>query len=268
MSARIEASVEANAEDQLLRDVALKNATSILQLRQRAEAELLGAQGALRESQQRLQAALSASHAGTFRWDLENDTIDSDANLERVFGFAPTADVHTIQDFVEAVHPDDRKNVNENVERCRKDAADFDMEFRVVWPDGSIHWIEDKATRMHDANGNAQYLIGACHDITARKKVESELRASAERFRAVFNQAAVGIAVANLDGRLVQVNQQFADILGYTPEELAMRTIGELTHPDDVDNTAGVMHRLLEEKIPEYVYEKRYIRKDGSAVWS
>ena len=93
-------------------------------------------------------------------------------------------------------------------ERCARDGADFDIEFRVVWPDGSVHWIDDKAKAFFDEHGKPLYMTGACADITSRKEAAETLRENEERLRAIFNQAAVGIAVATLDGRFLDMNRK------------------------------------------------------------
>jgi PAS domain S-box-containing protein len=109
----------------------------------------------------------------------------------------------------------------------------------------------------------------------ARQRAEAELlqakealRQNEERLRAIFNQAAVGIAVASLDGRVLDMNAKFTKILGYTAAELSEMTLNSLTHPDDQHDTVVALKELLEGIRSEYVLEKRYVRKDGSIVWS
>jgi PAS domain S-box-containing protein len=91
---------------------------------------------------------------------------------------------------------------------------------------------------------------------------------SHQQLRAIFNQAAVGIALASLDGHFVDLNRRFAQILGYTEAELQGMTFLELTHPDDRAATSASVRQLIAGEIPEYSLEKRYRRKDGSDIWS
>ena len=98
--------------------------------------------------------------------------------------------------------------------------------------------------------------------------IQAARQRAEERLRAVFSQAAVGIAIADLDGRFQEVNQRFSGILGFTQEELYGRTIIDFTHPDDVDRTQDNFRRLLAGEIQDFVYEKRFVRKDGSPVWA
>ena len=255
-------------EDTLLRSVALQNANSILLARQRAEEELLRTKDALRESQERLTAALGAAGTGTFRWDIQTNDVEGDENFNRIFGLAQGKASRSRDAFLATVHPDDRPAVNERWLRSARDGADFDMEFRVVWPDGSVHWVDDKGKVFYDQAGKPSYMTGACADVTSRKAAAETIRENEERLRAMFNQAAVGIAVAALDGHFVSMNRKFSEILGYTPEDLRQRTFADITHPEDLAATRAAVDQLLAQTIPAYVLEKRYIRHDGSAIWS
>src|SRR5262245_52282544 len=98
------------------------------------------------------------------------------------------------------------------------------------------------------------------------KEVEA-LRDSEARFRAIFENAAVGIARIAPDGRFLEVNQRLCDIVGYTREEMMTKTFGAITHPGDLDADWNQARRLLAGEIRNYSMEKRYYRKDGSVVW-
>ncbi|MBD2515980.1 PAS domain S-box protein [Nostoc sp. FACHB-973] len=105
-------------------------------------------------------------------------------------------------------------------------------------------------------------------DVTAAKQTEVALRESEERFRAMFNQAAVGISLVALDGRFLQVNPALCEITGYSHEELMQMNFQQITHPEDLEADRENARRVLaQEDINGYSLEKRYIRKDGSIVW-
>jgi PAS domain S-box-containing protein len=163
-------------EDELLRSVALQNANAILLARQRAEQELLQTKEALRESQERLTAALTAAGTGTFRWSFEKNTVQWDRNLDRLFGLRSSPPAQSLDAFIAAIHRDDRAAVLARCQQAARDGSDIDMEFRVVWSDGSVHWIHDKAKAVCDEKRRPLYLTGACADITARKETEAALR--------------------------------------------------------------------------------------------
>ncbi|MEH2084259.1 MAG: PAS domain S-box protein [Nostoc sp.] len=104
-------------------------------------------------------------------------------------------------------------------------------------------------------------------EVTAAKQTEVALRESEERFRAMFNQAAVGITLVGLDGRFLQVNPALCEITGYSYKELIQMNFQEITHPDDLEVDWENARRVLAKEISGYSLEKRYIRKDGSIIW-
>ena len=109
----------------------------------------------------------------------------------------------------------------------------------------------------------------------ARNRAEDELnearealRRSEERLRATFEQAAVGIATSDLQGRYLDMNQRFCDMLGFSAQELRGKSFRDVTHPDDVAESDQQKRRLLAGEQREYRREKRYVRRDGSVLWA
>ena len=102
---------------------------------------------------------------------------------------------------------------------------------------------------------------------TERKRAEEALRESEERFRATFEQAAVGIAHVALDGRWIRVNDKLCEIVGYSHEELLEKDFQDITYSDDLDANLQQAQQLLAGGITTYTMEKRYLKKDGSVVW-
>lgn len=94
-----------------------------------------------------------------------------------------------------------------------------------------------------------------------------DARVSGERYRALFEQAAVGIAMVGPDGRWIEVNRRLADIAGYSLEEMYELTFQDITHPEDLERDLNELKRLNEGEIDSYSMEKRYVRKDGSIKW-
>jgi PAS domain S-box-containing protein len=143
---------------------------------------------------------------------------------------------------------------SENASEVRKDRMVeeyFDWELhRIALPDGQI--------------GVACYFI----NVTTHVLAQRALQASEQRVRATFEQAGVGMAVASLDGRFLQMNRKFTQILGRSEAELRRRTFLDITHPDDLVVTHGHVTRLLAGEVDHYSLEKRYLRGDGTVVWS
>lgn len=108
-----------------------------------------------------------------------------------------------------------------------------------------------------------------CHfyDLSERQRMEAELRESEERYRATFENAAVGVAELTAEGRFLQVNRRFGDILGYAQAELIGRTFPDVTHPADLDRNLEELARMRAGQIEDFSLEKRYIHKDGAIIW-
>ena len=134
------------------------------------------ARAAAQASAERLHASLTASDTGTFRWNIRTNELEWDENLDRLFGLVPGQTARSLDAFIALVHQDDRGGVIERCQACAQKGADFEMEFRVVWPDGSIQWLYDKGKTEFDEAGKSLYMTGACTDITGRKKTERQQR--------------------------------------------------------------------------------------------
>lgn len=150
------------------------------------------AEEALRLSRERLQAALEASATGTFLWDIRTGEIDWDESLDLLFGIADRQKVRDLRGLLSVVHPEDRARVISASNNSSRKGADFELEFRVVWPDLSIHWVRARGKTLLDSDGAARRMTGACTDITGRKEAEELL---AERARLSSLGAAIGAAL-------------------------------------------------------------------------
>jgi len=100
-----------------------------------------------------------------------------------------------------------------------------------------------------------------------RKHLLLELNKSLQLFEETFEQAAVGFSNLSFDGKYIKINKKFADILGYTKEELIIKSIEDITHPDDLKEDLQNLELLINGKIDSYKIEKRYIKKNGSVIW-
>lgn len=134
--------------------------------------------------------------------------------------------------------------------------------------DGTPFWNELYVSPVHDEEGRLTNFVGVQNDVTERKRIEETLRESEERFRATFEHAAIGAAQVGIDGRWLRVNRRLCEILGYTQEELLRHTFQDVTHPDDLDEDLGRTRRILDGEIQTYTLQKRYLRRDGSPVWT
>ena len=118
-------------------------------------------------------------------------------------------------------------------------------------------------------NGKVIGLQGVVHDITERKRTENALFESEEKFRKVFEEGPLGMAMDSLtDGRLIDVNRSLCEMLGYTKEELMHITFKDATYPDDLSVDVEAVKGLQEGQIQRHQTEKRYLKKNGEVIWA
>ncbi len=133
--------------------------------------------------------------------------------------------------------------------------------------DGALYTEEMTITPVTEADGTIAHFIAIKEDISARKRVEAALRESEQRFRLLFEQAAVGIKRLDPQGRMLEVNDTLCGILGYSHDELLKLSIEDITHSEDLPQERAELARLLSHQIANFSIEKRCLRKDGSIIW-
>jgi PAS domain S-box-containing protein len=187
----------------------------------------------------------------------------------QVFGYTHE-EIATTEDWFELAYPesDYRSWVIEfwtaAVKMATQSGQDITpFEYKITCKNGQVRIMEISGVMLGDD------LLASFIDLTARKQAEQVLRESEERFHAVFNNAAVGLAQISISGRFMQINQEFCKIIGYTQMEILEQgfTFQQITAPEDLPADMDNLNRLLTGIHKHYRLEKRYIRKDGSIVW-
>jgi diguanylate cyclase (GGDEF)-like protein/PAS domain S-box-containing protein len=227
------------------------------------------AEKALRESLDSLKEAEIIGALGSYVLDLSSEEWTSSEALDRIFGIDKAYD-HTLAGWLEMVHPDDREMMASYF-ACDVVGAGktFDKEYRIVRrSDQAVRWVHGKGRLEFDGHGQLLKMSGIIQDITEGKLAEMQLRESEERFRATFEQAAVGIVHTSREGVFLRCNTRFAQMLGYSPEEIPGKTIQQITYPEDFTSSADVLQQLAAGEVETAHWEKRYIRKDGSLFWA
>ncbi len=143
----------------------------------------------------------------------------------------------------------------------RFESADGEQETLKIYSETLIRKLEEKTLQLEQSNQALQ------KDIAERMRMEENLRESEERFRATFEQAAVGIAHAGVDGRFLRVNDKLCAITGYTRDELLGRTFSDLTLPEDRPTGDEARREILARTRTDFAVEKRYVRKNGGVFW-
>ena len=134
--------------------------------------------------------------------------------------------------------------------------------------DGNEHLINLNCAPIINTNNKIEGAVMVFRDISYQESTQEVLRASEELFRTIFENASVGIAHVAHDGQLLRVNQQFCHMVGYPADELMFNKYQTITHPNDIAENEAGYERMLAGEIDRFSMEKRYIRKDGSILWT
>lgn len=167
------------------------------------------------------------------------------------------------------IHPEDRDHIKEIFNRTVATGIGERAEFRFLLKDGAVRYIESEGNVVRDNTGKVSKVIVVSRDVTSRKLAEAALMESEQRFRAIFENAAIGIARVSLTGQFLQINEVYCKIVGYSREEMLSQQFNsqQITFPEDRETNMAMVKRLLNGESSSYTLEKRYIHKDGSTVW-
>jgi PAS domain S-box-containing protein len=175
--------------------------------------EKMQAEQALRDSERRLSFAQSAAHVGVWDCDLRTNVTLISPEYARLHGLAPDHPSLTHEEWLGLVHPDDRERLKARLDESIEKTRSWDHEFRVVWPDGSVHWLLGKGQVFFDESDRPVRIAGATLDVTERKRSEEE-------FSGLLEAAPDGMVVMNEDGHIILVNSQVERLFGFRREEL------------------------------------------------
>ncbi len=185
-------------------------------------------------------------------------------SIERLLGYSP--DELVGQPVLKYIASQERKAIRKairNVLVAGNRVTLPPMVLRFLCKNGSWCFLESSGTNLLADEAVAGLVINS-RDVTERFRVQEALRQSEVRFRAIFEGAALGIALSDPSGELLTTNPAMHKLFGYTEEELRQRTI---THPDDVTADFNLYQALLAGSLPSYQMEKRYFHKNGNLVW-
>jgi PAS domain S-box-containing protein len=186
-----------------------------------AEMERRRAERELERHKERLRRGQAFANIGTWDWDIQSGELYWSERIAPLFGYREGELETSYENFLKAVHPDDRQAVIDAVNAAVRDDAPYDIEHRVVWPDGTVRWLLERGAVARDVAGQPLHMLGVVQDIDDRKQTEERLAL----FRRIFDASTQCIGVADGQGRLVYQNQAHARAYGYTDAEVIGRNI-------------------------------------------
>lgn len=174
----------------------------------------------------------------------------------------------TLDSWLRNIHPEDMPGALHIWRQFLQNGEPFTVEYRELMEDGQWHWIVSVAQLViNDAKGRPERVLGIKLDVTPVREAEKKSSRAERRLRLIFDNAGIGIAVADCDGALQQVNPAMEEMIGFSDEELATRSFFQLAHPADVDRCLEVLDVLNSGKAEKICLESRFLNKSGETRW-
>ena len=203
-----------------------------------------------------LRLAAEAGYVGFWHLDIETGVIECTPRCKANLGIPQDAKVVTIDTIWSVMHPDDRATVNAQVQRAIEHRGSYEVEYRAVWPDGSIHWIASRGRYVEIAARPA--LVGSTIDDTDRRRVE-------ELNRLITTHVAEGLCFMDANGRLTYMNPAASEILGWSEDELRGRDVHTTVHESHPTAQCPLSQTLFEGKVVSD-HEELWLHKDGHSI--
>jgi PAS domain S-box-containing protein len=231
--------------------------------------ELAERDSVLHERTRHLRVAQGLAHLGSWEWEVESGAVRCSSELCRIFGRERGADLLTFDGFVAAVVPEDRARVMTSMNDALGGQASYDVEYRIVRPNGEIRTIHSCAEVLRNDSGKPCRMSGSVLDITERACSEAMLRSSQEKLRQALQASGIGLWDWNTHTNEMVLSEEWKRQLGYEKTELSdsFETWEGLLHPEDRARVVGYLRESVCEYREEYRQEYRLRHKDGTYRW-
>jgi PAS domain S-box-containing protein len=224
------------------------------------------AQERLAANEAKLAEAQQIARLGSWEWEIATDSVVWSDELYRIYGVRPDRFPGSYGSYLDKVHPDDRARVARVIETAVAERRGWSLDYRIVRPDGEVRMIHARGEVVLDDHGRPSLVRGTAQDVTESRRVEDALRAAEQLFRRAFDDAPIGMALIDLEGRWLRLNRAIAQMLGRTEQELRAVRLAEISHPDDRLLDRPLIKELLAGRRRSFAIERRFMHADGHVI--
>ncbi|MDF0553476.1 PAS domain S-box protein [Kamptonema sp. UHCC 0994] len=224
------------------------------------------AEAALAKSEEQLRLTFDFTHIGTWDWNVDTNEVTWNDNHFRLLGIEPQQASDPYQLWRKAIHPEDIDRIEQALSDALIQHTDYEAEYRVLYPDGTVHWLVGKGRGIYNEAGEALRMLGVIFDVSDRKQAEQTLELQA----VITRNMAEGICLVRADnGLIVYANPKFEQMFGYDPGELNGQHVSivnygsEQIDPEKVNQS--IRTAVLQNR--ETTYEVHNVKKDGTPFW-
>jgi PAS domain S-box-containing protein len=222
----------------------------------------------LRGNEEKLAQAQRVAHLGHWERDLEADHIYWSDETFRIFGLPPEQKDIQFERFQELIHSEDREVVKEAITKAIDGGPRYEIEYRIVRPDGEIRFVHSQADIVKDSSGRARHMFGTTQDVTQQKRAEQALRDAEHKYRAIFENAIEGMFQTTPDGKILSANPALARMFGYDSAEELINNVTDIAPTIYVDpKRRDEFKRMIEAQGSVELFEYEVLRKDKSRLW-
>lgn len=218
---------------------------------------------ALQKSMQILNESQAIANLGSWTADLQTGIFDATPEGARLVGWTPG--LHSADELMDVIHPDDREYMQSSWAAAMR-GAPYDIEHRIIL-NGKIRWLHITAKITFDQNGTPVSAVGVTQDITDRRQAEDELHLTERRYRALIENAPDGIVLIGKDLKFKYVSPSAEKLFGYNLNVDGELSPTELTHPEDLPMVLGVLSDFLEHPEQTPTIQYRFLHKNGDWRW-
>ncbi|MDO8176813.1 MAG: PAS domain-containing protein [Undibacterium sp.] len=218
----------------------------------------------LRTSEERLRRGQAYANIGTWDWNIETGELFWSERIAPLFGHAQGTLDTTYENFVNAIHPDDRSTVLDAINACIERDTPYQIEHRVVWPDGTVRWLLERGAVTRDVSGKASHMLGVVQDIHSSKQAELALAESEKRLQEAQSMARLGHWEAVIESGELYWSEEIFHIFGRDPATFkpSVEAFQAAVHPDDRTLVSDSERRSEQTGIHDVMH--RIVRPDGT----